>query len=344
MDSFEKAKRRSTVTALVLGVPLSALLLWLAVRNVDLGDVRKALQASHPVPVALAVGAFAIVYSLQGERWRRIAAVKNVGRRRFVEMVVSGVACNNILPGRVGDLLRARWLGVAAGIPGGRAFATVVLDRGCDLAALFVFLIVSLPAVTGAPWIHRIAAGALAVLVALVLVLLAARAYTSTRDRARRSRSLLRRLVRDAVEGLAEPLGRRRLATVLGLSLAAWASFALAAHLIARALGFGLSLEESLFVTAVVNLGVAIPSSPGFVGTYQWLAVSALGLFDVGRVDALAFAILLHATWYVPTTLVGGGALAVRGLRRLSARRAMRPTASPSRPQAPPDSAPPGRS
>ena len=34
-------------------------------------------------------------------------------------------------------------------------------------------------------------------------------------------------------------------------------------------------------MTAVINLGVAIPSSPGFIGTYQWLGVSALALFDV---------------------------------------------------------------
>ena len=51
---------------------------------------------------------------------------------------------------------------------------------------------------------------------------------------------------------------------------------------------------------------MAIPSSPGFVGTYQWLAVSSLGLFDVERQDALAFSLLLHASWYVPTTIVGG--------------------------------------
>ena len=54
----------------------------------------------------------------------------------------------------------------------------------------------------------------------------------------------------------------------------------------------------------VVNLGVAIPSSPGFVGTYQWLVISTLALYGEGRVDGLAFAV--QACWYIPTTLVGG--------------------------------------
>jgi len=61
------------------------------------------------------------------------------------------------------------------------------------------------------------------------------------------------------------------------LSAGAWLSWALAAILAAKAVGVELSLVEALFVTAALNLGVAIPSSPGFVGTYQWLGVSALG-------------------------------------------------------------------
>ena len=67
-----------------------------------------------------------------------------------------------------------------------------------------------------------------------------------------------------------------------------------------------------MFVTAAINLGVAIPSSPGFVGTYQWLGVSALALFGISQEAGLAFAIAMQAVWYVPTTLVGAGLLVAR--------------------------------
>ena len=65
-----------------------------------------------------------------------------------------------------------------------------------------------------------------------------------------------------------------------------------------------------------MNLGVAIPSSPGFIGTYQWLSVSVLALFDVDRTDAFAFSVLMHAAWYVPTTLAGAGLLVAAAGRR----------------------------
>ena len=97
--------------------------------------------------VLAAVGAFAGVYVLQSIRWRRIAATPAVGLPRFLEMTVSGVAVNNVLPGRIGDFLRARWLGLAARISAGKAFGTVVLDRVFDLVVLVGLLIVGIAAV-----------------------------------------------------------------------------------------------------------------------------------------------------------------------------------------------------
>jgi hypothetical protein len=180
---------------------------------------------------------------------------------------------------------------------------------------------VGIAAVASSEWLVRLAAGSLLVLVAFGVVLLVARTYIGRRERGRRSRGLVRRLVRDTVEVLAEPLGRRRPVVWLGLSLAAWGMWAIAAVLVARSLGLELSITDALFVTAVLNLGSAVPSSPGYVGTYEWLGVASLGLLDVPHEQALAFTILLHAAWYLPTTLFGGFALGARGIHSARRRR-----------------------
>jgi hypothetical protein len=313
---------------LAVGVPISAVFLWLAIRNADLAAVRRTLEEAQADLVALAVAAMAGVYLFQAARWRRIAASPQVRLARFYEMVVSGVACNNVLPARLGDLFRARWLGLEAPMPAGRAFGTVVLDRGCDLAALFLMLLAGLAAVASTEWLLRIALGAAAALLVLGSVVVFARIYTKHRLRARRGLGLLRRLVRDTLELLAEPLGRRRPLLWMALSLGAWAMWTLGALLVARSLGVELRLVDAMLVAAVMNLGVAIPSSPGFVGTYEWLGVASLGLLGVGLEEALAFSILLHACWYVPTTLAGAIALGVRGAVKV--RRALR-VRSPAR-------------
>jgi uncharacterized protein (TIRG00374 family) len=313
--------RRATILGLAVGLPVSAFFLWLAVRRADLDLVWATLRSASIGPVVLAVAAMCGVYLIQAERWRRIARVP-LGLGRFFELVLCGIGCNNVLPGRVGDLLRARWLGLDARIPGGRALATVVLDRGSDLVGLVVVLLVTLPFVTPAAWLGRIVIGSVIGTAVLVLCLLGARRYSRTRARDRHAeRGVLRRVARDVVDGLAEPLGRRRLAAVLALSVTAWGTWAVGALFVGRALGIELTLLEALFVAAVINLGVAIPSSPGFVGTYQWLAIAALGLFAVPQEEAFAFAILLQAVWYVPTTVAAGVLLGGRAMQRAGRRR-----------------------
>jgi glycosyltransferase 2 family protein len=307
-------RARAALVGLVVGVPLSLVFLWLAVRNANLERVGSELSNANPWLIALAVASNGLVYVWQASRWRRIARTAHVSTARFAEMIVSGVAVNNILPGRIGDMLRVRWLQLSARIKGGTALSTVFVDRAFDVFALVVFIAVSLPFVASAEWLVRIAVGGAALLVALALILVAARLYTRRLARDRRSRGFVRRVARDTLEGLADPLGRRRGAMLAGLSLAAWGMWSIAAWLVARSLGIELSPIEALFVTGVINLGLAIPSSPGFIGTYQWLGVSALALLDVGTDRALAFAILMHAVWYVPTLLVGGGLLVRRGI------------------------------
>jgi uncharacterized protein (TIRG00374 family) len=323
---------RARAAVAIVGIAVGAVFLWLAVRDADLDAVRDALAEADLGSVALAVGAFGVVYGFQAGRWRRIAATPHLRLVRFYEMTVSGVAVNNVLPGRIGDLLRARWLGLAARIPAGRAFGTVIIDRLCDLAVLVGLLLLGIAAVASSGWLVNLAAAGVLLLIAVGTVLLLSRFYVSTRSRDRHRRGLVRRLARDTVETLAEPLNRRRTATWLGLSVCAWTAWSLAAWLVARSLGIDLSFADCLFVTAVLNLGSAIPSSPGFVGTYEWLGVAALGLLGVGHESALAFTILLHAAWYVPTTLVGGIALITRGVRRLRRSRGRESTGpSPAR-------------
>ena len=308
--------RRRGAALLALGIASSVFFLWLVFRDADLDRVWDALRGARIALVVLAAVVIQIVYVAQGARWRVIADTLELTVRRFYTLVLGGIGANNILPLRIGDLLRARWLAKSAGIPSGRAFGSVFRDRACDVITLVVALAVSLPVVGDAAWVKRIALGGLVLVAVLALTIVAAVVYTRTRPRARReTRSRARRLLRDTMDEVASPIGRRRLVVALLLSAVAWGAWAVAAGLICRSLGFSLSPIELVFVTAVINLGVVIPSSPGFIGTYQWLAVSALGVVGVDGEVAIAFSLLMQAIWFIPTTIVGG-VIAVREVHR----------------------------
>jgi glycosyltransferase 2 family protein len=305
-------KRHAVIVALALGLPLSAVFLWLSVRGADLDAVWATIGSARPAFLVATLACLAGMYWLQAMRWRRIAHAPLPTRSLF-GMLIAALAVNNVVPGRIGDLLRANWLARAMGIPGGRAFATVVVDRGGDLVVLVGLLVGCTAFVTDAAWVDRLVIGAVVLAGMFALVLVGARVFVRRRRSAPRADTgLVRRVARDTLDGLAEPISRRDLAVILGLSVAAWIAWSVAAMLCARSIGIELTLFEAMFLAATVNLGVAIPSSPGFVGTYQWLIVSTLGLYGIGQDAALAFAVLYQACWYIPTTLAGGVLLARR--------------------------------
>jgi uncharacterized protein (TIRG00374 family) len=297
------------------GLGISAVFLWLAVRDADLSAVRKALQNARIGLVVLTVLVLGLVYCLQAARWERIADAPRVPLRRFYGMLLSGIACNNVLPVRIGELLRARWLSHEAPMPGGRALGSVALDRACDVVTLAVFLAIGVQAVASTEWLVRLAVGTLAALALIAGALVFSRRYSASRGRDRLARGRVRRIIRDTIETLGQPIGRRRAALWMGLSFGAWTLGTVSVWLIARSVGIDLSAIEAVFVTSSLALGVAIPSSPGYIGTYQWVGVASLGLLDIPVEQALAFTILMQASWYIPTTLVGGAILGVRALR-----------------------------
>ena len=309
-----KGTRGKALVALV-GLAVSGVFLWLAVRNADLDAVRHTLAEADFGQVALAVVALGIGYGFQAARWKRIADTPDLPLRSFYAMLIGGLACNNVLPVRIGEFLRAGWLSRDARISGGRAFGSVVLDRICDVVVLALLFAIGLQAVASAAWLVRLGIGALLAVIAIAVVLVVARLYTIRRGQERSERGRLMTILRETVEMLGEPIGRHRAATWLGLTACTWILSSVAATLVGSALGIDLSPIEAVFVTSALALGVAIPSSPGYIGTYQWIGVAALGLLDVPVEQALAFSILMQATWYVPTTIVGGAVIGLRAVR-----------------------------
>jgi glycosyltransferase 2 family protein len=304
-----------TVGIIALGLASSAVFLLLVLRRADVGQALDSLQAATLWQIILAAGVIQCVYLGQAVRWRTlVVSDRPVGQ--YFTLVLAGVGTNNLLPLRIGDLLRARWLASRESIPTGRALGSVFRDRASDVVGLMLILLATSPFVADSAWVSRLALAGFVLLAGVALVIAGAIWYTRRHPRQRRdSRSRVRALGRDLLDELSSALGRARIATALVLSVVVWSGWAASARLVCASLGIDVSATEILFVTAVMNLGVAIPSSPGFVGTYQWLAVSALGLVGVASDPALAFALVVQAVWFVPTTIVGGG-LALREVRR----------------------------
>jgi len=122
-------------------------------------------------------------------------------------------------------------------------------------------------------------------------------------------------LLESCLEALRSFHDLRRLSSFLALTAVIWTLDALGSVVAAKALGLSMPLSVAFLLIAGLGLASAVPSTPGYVGVYQFVAVSILGPFGFSRTNAIAYILFAQAVSYV---LIGfWGALGLLRYRRL---------------------------
>jgi uncharacterized membrane protein YbhN (UPF0104 family) len=125
----------------------------------------------------------------------------------------------------------------------------------------------------------------------------------------------IHRLGINLVEALGVLGAARRLVALLGLSLLTWAFEGAVFATVAIAFDTGATPIGPWFALATATLATLLPSSPGYVGTFDYFAVLGLAAYGASQAAALAFALTVHAVLWVPLTALGLGHLLLRGER-----------------------------
>ena len=128
---------RSRVLVALGGLAISAIFLWLAIRDADAAEVKAALEDAQIGLVLLAVLVFGSATSSRRCAGRSIADAPQPGVAHGSTGWCSAASpATTSCPIRIGELLRAGWLSREAPMPGGRALGSVALDRVCDVVTL----------------------------------------------------------------------------------------------------------------------------------------------------------------------------------------------------------------
>ena len=312
---------------------LAVLLLALFLRNANLGEVWRVMRQARLGLVAVGVALLFFGYACRAARWQVMLAP--LGPTRFavaLRATVIGFAASFVLPARAGEVVRPWLLARREGLPVAAAFATILLERVLDLVTVLALLGLYFvafdpglsaldPALYGA-----VRAGALLASVAAAVgmgVLLACAADPARLSRLvawstawlpDRPRLLVASLSQSFAEGLTSVREPRRLALALAWSLPLWIAIAAQIWVVSVALGVVLPAAGSLLVTALLVVGVAVPT-PGAVGGYhEAYRLAVTTFFGIENDRAVAAAIVLHAVGFVPTLAVGAWMMAVEGL------------------------------
>ncbi len=311
--------RRLVVPA--LGGAISVAAVVVALQGIDLRQTLDLLAAVRPGPLALAAMALVVQLLVRSWRWSLLLPAGPRGPvppRRLVPIVLIGYLGNAVLPARLGDPIRAILVGRREAIPTSSAFGSVVLERAVDTLTLALIAVVA-ASLAGAPdWAVRTV---LLVATAAGAVVIAAQTPVPARivgwldGRARpAARSSIARL--DRFVRAMDARGRRGALTGAGgLSVVAWVLDGVTYWAVAQSLGVDLTPAGAMFVAAITVLGTAVPSAPGYIGTFELAASAAARSLGVPPEQALAFAILVHALTVLPLAIGGAASLVWIGAR-----------------------------
>jgi uncharacterized protein (TIRG00374 family) len=303
----------------LVGLLLTVVFLFLALSKVDLaafGDELRRVDYRWILPSALCTLAG---YVLRTARWQVIlSGSARAPMRTLFPVLIMGFATNNLLPGRLGEFWRAYLLGRKRNVRKTLALASVFAERVFDGLTLIALLGIVSMNIQLPGWSREIELFAALVFfgasAAVVLILwrpdvVQKLLHVAARPLPERWAAWSDERLLSFVEGLA-PLRRPRvLLSAALLSLGVWSLEGSSYLLLSRGVNLGLPPEIELpaigLALVTINLGIMVPSGPGYVGTQEWFGTQALQLVGANAQAALALVVISHVVQYVLVTSLG---------------------------------------
>lgn len=293
--------------------------------DIDLREVLDHARRADPLLLFVAVALATATFPLRTIRWRLILRDVDGHRlpwRPLWHATAIGFMANNLLPARAGEVARAYVIGRRLPVRFTTALASIGVERVFDGLVMLGLMAVAIAApsfpANGAVNGRSVAtlattAAALFGAVLLLALIVVHRPAPWLRLLGRISHRLLPVRAADRVTqwaegivaGLAVLKSPMRFAGVVAWSLVLWLVNAAAFAVCFRAFGMTLPLEAALLLQGIIGFGVAVPSTPGFVGVFEAATLVTLRLYGVDSTLAVSYALTYHLTTFFPITLLG---------------------------------------
>lgn len=346
------------LTAVIFGIALLVLFFW----TTDLTQMISSLKRTNPFYLILGLAAYFASVWFRTIRWSFLLSTNTqIKTSRLLPVVVVGYMANNILPFRIGELVRSYYLNRREGISTTTGISTILVERVSDSIAL-LFLIgvtaVFVPldeTLSGFSTVSNIAESIIVIFFVLPFLgmftaLVAASLFRNRTEKiiykvseplSIPMRNMLRVFSSKILDGLQSLNSISAITKVLALSLPVWIAESFLFFFVALSLdihsdfeGMMAMVSASILVTGITNIGSSVPAAPGGLGLFELIARESLVLMPhgtVSRPDAAAFAALTHACLLIPIIALGQMFLWANGLSLLSlSRRKTNPLANRS--------------
>lgn len=302
---------------LLLGILVGGLATWLVFRNTDTARVLDILR--RDVDTTLVAGAV-VTYSLfffgKALRWRYLLGpIVEISSLRLMPYVLIGYAGNVLLPFQAGEAGRGYLLSKHHEINAAAALSGIALEKILDFAALLLLLIWALVAMDApSPLAEKVGLSLAGILMLagffLLAILMRPAATASVIDRVlsyfpQAIASWLTPKVHDAIAGLAALRKASSLLKLILTSLVTWTLMLITLCLTISAVELDVPVSLAILVLVLAAVGLALPTSPGFIGTLQAAFVLGMVPFGVEQETAVAASLVYQFLTTIPPLAVG---------------------------------------
>jgi uncharacterized protein (TIRG00374 family) len=303
---------------LALGLCLAVFFIWLIARQIDFYELKSAFAGTTTAWVVAGLLAFSVGYSCRIERWRLMLNRdnSNLKWRHCAGPFLGSFAVNNVLPFRAGDVLRAFAFNGRLGVSPGVVIATLFVERLLDLLMVLVLLgaALTLFGLNASSFAGVGSTALFAIAITIMLVLLFPQSFAPIATAAgnlvvRVAPKFGQRLLDEINKSLVTLLHLAKGYTMLKLvawSLAAWLAEGCVFWFAGLALSSIKTPAAGWLALPVGTLATLIPSTPGYVGTFDYFTIRAMSALGNNSTASTAYALLVHALLWLPPTLVGG--------------------------------------
>jgi uncharacterized membrane protein YbhN (UPF0104 family) len=288
--------------------------LALALRNVRLNELWLVLREAKLVWILALAGVSCADLAIRSARWKLLLSRSAPRAPVFLllRLEAIGLAMNNVLFMRLGELARGVLAARELAIPVATALASVAVERALDVAALLTLFCAAgfgLPALVDPSFLHLAALALLAALAAIgVLAFAEERLAPGHRwERLLRPWPVVHRLVVQLAAGASVLREAVPALKVAGLSLLLWAVDGWAYWAGARALGLDALVDypRSILILSWAGAAAAIPTAPGGFGSFELAVQTLVKKMGASDQQALAYALFNHMVGYIVITLIG---------------------------------------
>lgn len=312
-------KKKGGWLRLVIGCALSAVCLYFVFRNIRFNEVERALETFRWPYLVVGVLSLAIGYTARIHRWKMLleACGPKVSTAACASPFLASIALNNVLPFRLGDVVRALVFPAALGVTKTGATATLVLERLVDLLTLLICLALAgsffpkgaLPASVVDIVLVLAVLGSIALLGLILFTGLVVKSIRwlekSLTNKAPQKVLNLLHALGDLGEALQAISRLRTIFAALAISFVAWAGELGLYLALMQGIGMPFSLPGGLLLMSMATIATLVPSSPGYVGPYHLAAFTAAHLMGGSSSQAMTLAVLCHLGVWLPTTIAG---------------------------------------